>query len=103
MQNQREKEYKISYKYLLIIFSVIIIIAMGKVVRPYIYGDGFEYTYMIEAFQNHFSPDVNKQDILNTQSILKSNNIIINNNPYSGFFKSYSKKMCIRITFGYIL
>lgn len=93
MKNLNNCEIRVSYKYILIVFSFIVLFAMAKVVTPNRYGDGFEYLYMQQAFQNHFTPDVNTIDISDMQELSNANNTPPPSDSYSGFFKSYSGKM----------
>ncbi|MBC2581570.1 acyltransferase [Clostridium sp. DJ247] len=77
----------------LVLLSLIILVAMGILIKPERYGDGFEYIYMVQAFQNHFTPNITNSDIIAAQSFLRDNNILQFPDPYSGFFKSFSGKM----------
>ncbi|KPU43689.1 acyltransferase family protein [Oxobacter pfennigii] len=94
---------KNSFKFILIIFSVFILVNMIIIVSPERYGDGFEYIYMLQALENHLTPDVLPQDIMDAQIILNQNNIVPYSDAYSGFFESLSGKMYSYHFFGYPL
>ncbi|NFI51515.1 hypothetical protein FDA52_00715 [Clostridium botulinum] len=90
---KKEQYHKLS-KYMIIIFSAIVMIAMCFVIKPNIYGDGQEYALMTQAFENHFSPDVSKLDIAaGTDSY--NYNFILNREdgeyPYGFFTSNYEK------------
>lgn len=94
LKNAEHKcDFDILFKYGLIVFSIFLLLIFTAVIKPQIYGDGFEYTYIMQAFDNHLSPDVNYKDISDAQVILKNNGISQFPNMHSGFFKSYSGKM----------
>lgn len=82
----------IGVKLILLLFSVFVLCSMATI-KPIMHGDGYEYTYMVQAFENHFSPEVNDNDIASSQAILKANAITVYPDGYSGFYKSYSGKM----------
>lgn len=84
---------KIDFKYVLLLFSIYVVFNMLAIIPPEIYGDGFEYIYMTQAFENHFTPDVREKDILDAQLMLKKSNINNFPDPYLGFYKSFSGKM----------
>jgi hypothetical protein len=51
----------------IIVLIAIVLLYFGRAFNdfpiPYIEGDGIEYVLMTEAFYNHFSPDIRKQDV----------------------------------------
>lgn len=49
---------------LLIITLISIILLRGLFFKPYISGDGHEYLAMTQAFENHLSPEINQQDVI---------------------------------------
>lgn len=51
-------------KVILAIFTCITIFLMAFIIQPEMYGDGREYMLMTESFQNHFSPQLLKDDIV---------------------------------------
>lgn len=46
INKNKDSHPTISTSYILIFFSIILLLSMGKTIKPERYGDGFEYMYM---------------------------------------------------------
>lgn len=63
---QKNTNYDKYIKLAMILFSIMIIGAV-LFIKPYLAGDGQEYALLIEAFQNHGTPNVTLEDIKSGQ------------------------------------
>ncbi|WP_338819174.1 hypothetical protein MTCOM_06000 [Moorella thermoacetica] len=89
MRKQQKKELlTLKYKYYFIFMCVLLVMSYLFLIKPQITGDGFEYSYMLQAWFDHFSPDLRSEDIVNFKPILLQNNLQWYTTPYQGFFKS---------------
>ena len=66
---------------------VLYLILDAPVVRR---GDAFEYLYMTQAFQNHWTPNVTTQDFASSEGAIAQNQIPAPQYPNSGFFLTAS-------------
>ena len=81
-------------KYLIIIFSILLIFLMTFVISPNVYGDGREYMLMTESFQNHSSPNLTEYDIHTASENYNFEfSLPIDNGKYQdGYFENKSGK-----------
>lgn len=77
------------YCIFLSLYSIYLLIMLVRA-PVQLHGDGFEYLYMTQAFQNHLSPNLTDADIASLQPALIKNNVPTTLNPFNGFFPTKS-------------
>jgi len=88
-----EDEIGIKTSWILLAFSLIVLIAMFYTIKPSLHGDGREYVFMSQSFVNHLTPNLKAGDIQSSLGLLNANGYTNNIDAYSGFFKSNSGEM----------
>ncbi len=76
------------------IFTLLSLFSIYKLIttQPKLYGDGTEYLFMQEAIRNHFSPDIQIQDLQSAQEILNEAGFKHENRYLKGLQGFVSKK-----------
>lgn len=86
----KRDEGVLQFRDLLIVFSLFIFVYFCFIAPVKRYGDGYEYLFMSQSFQNHLGPDLLDSDIHSLEDILNATGVGVPAIPYSGYYQSNS-------------
>jgi len=73
-------------------FCGLLMLIAAASVRPIVTGDGPEYLFMVQAWQDHASPDLRDEDIAAAEPILARNGFAVQD-PHRGYFQGRNDRL----------